>query len=271
VKVDMEKFPCINVVKKDIERCLVVLNLADNVMNEPCSLYFLDRRNNLVVEEIVGKTKLPKFITRVKLKILPTEMGYFYYSLNGIETIIFNLLKNDIKPFDNDIKGSDCYLKVYYEKDDFYSIPVISIELLFLKKLHHKTIDRFYSKMKSEMVLFTSQVGDVDVIDIENSDDFTNLLTVSLYVGCPEFKNEGLLQRKRFTPEQLLEMNHLHGIRPMKLDMDAVVNNRFLSLFDEIRECIDYSVVSQETESSKLNHLINSMFSDSTEEEDLPF
>ena len=80
----MEKFPCINVVKKDIERCLVVLNLADNVMNEPCSLYFLDRRNNLVVEEIVGKTKLPKFITRVKLKILPTEMGYFYYSLKGI-------------------------------------------------------------------------------------------------------------------------------------------------------------------------------------------
>lgn len=266
----MEKYPCINVVKKDIDRCLVVLELADNLMDNPCCIYFLDRRNNLVINEIIEKIKLPKSVTRVKLKILPTEMGYYYYSLNGIETIIFNLLRNDIKPFDNDIKGSDCYLKVYYEKDEFYSIPVISIELLFFKKLHYKTIDRFHSKMKSEMVLFTSQVGEVSVIEIENSDDLFNLLTVNLYVGCPEFKNEGLFLRKRFTPEQLLEMNHLHGVAPMKLDMDAVVNNGFLSLFDEIRECIDYSVVSQSPESSKLNDLINSMFSDS-KEDDLPF
>jgi hypothetical protein len=268
----MEKFPCVNVLKKDLERCLVVVELTENVMENPCSIYFLDRRNNIVVDEIVENTNPPKFVTRVKLKVLPTEIGYMYYSLNGIETIIFNLFRNNIKPFDDDIKGSECYLKVYYEKDEFYSIPVISIELLFLKKLHPKTIDRFYSKMKSEIVLFTSQVGDVDIIEIHNTLDFVNLLNVSLYVGCPVFNNEGLFKRKRFSPEQLLEMNHFHGIPPMKLNMEEVVNNRLLSLFDEIRECIDYSVVSKvEPSQSELNNIINSMLIGTQEEEDLPF
>ena len=266
----MERFPCVNVIKKDIDRCLVVLDLEDNAMESPCALYFLDRRNNLVVEEIFKSTKLPKTITKVKLKVLPTEMGKFYYSFNGIETIIFNLFKNEIKPFDRDIRNSKCYLKVYYEKDEFYSIPVIKLEIIFFKKLHPKTIDRFYQKLSSEMVLFTSQVGDVDVVDVKDKDDFAKHLHIPLIAGCPEFKNEGLFLRKNFTIEQLVEMNHMHGIPPLKLDMSQVVNNRFLTLFDEIREVIDYSQLNAEPTESELNQIINTMFT-SSDNDDLPF
>lgn len=266
----MDRFPCVNVIKKDIERCLVVLDLEDNAMESPCALYFLDRRNNVVVDEILKSTKLPKTITKVKLKVLPTEIGKFYYSFNGIETIIFNLLKNDIKPFDRDIRNSKCYLKVYYEKDEFYSIPVINLEITFFKKLHPKTVDRFYHKMSSEMVLFTSQVGDVVIVDVKDKDDFAEHMHIPLLAGCPEFKNEGLFVRKNFTSEQLAEMNHMHGIPPLKLEMDKVVNNRFHSLFDEIREVIDYSPKNTEPTESELNQIINTMFS-SSEEDDLPF
>jgi hypothetical protein len=52
---------------------------------------------------------------------------------------------------------------------------------------------------------------------------------------------EGLLKSKRFREEQIEEMNHIHGIAPLKLDMDYVVNNSRVALFDDIREAIKLS------------------------------
>jgi hypothetical protein len=113
--------------------------------------------------------------------------------------------------------------------------------MIFMTKLHPKSIDRFWLILQSEIVLFTSAVGDIENVELRTDKDIENLFHVPLYVGCPEFKLEGLLKSKRFREEQIEEMNHIHGIAPLKLDMDYVVNNSRVTLFDDIRESIKLS------------------------------
>ena len=185
--------------------------------------------------------QLPAEVTTIRIQIAPMDSTKFYYALNGIETIIYNLLRNDVKPFEKDIKRGDVYLKVFYEQDGLFTLPVICIEMIFMTKLHPKSVDRFWLMLQSEIVLFTGTVGDVETVELRTDEDIGNLFHVPLYVGCPEFKLEGILKSKRFRQEQIDEMNHIHGISPLKLDMDYVVNNSRVALFDDIRETIKLS------------------------------
>ena len=266
----MKKTSTINISQNDLDRCLAEVELVDNViMCHPCSLFFLDRRNRRILNEI-KPLQLPSEVTTIKLRILPTDMSKFYYSLNGIETIIYNLLRNDVKPFEKDLKRGDVYLKVYYEQDGLFTLPVICIEMIFMKKLHSKTIDRFWLTLQSEIVLFTSSVGDVDNVELKTKQDLENLFHVPLYVGCPEFKMEGLLQRKRFNEEQVEEMNYIHGISPLKLDMDYVVNNSRVALFDDIRDSIKRTRRKKIQNQEDVHDYIVTLFS-KDEIDELPF
>ena len=265
----MNKYPCVKVTRRDIENCLVEVEICDNVMTNPCSIYFLDNRNKVVIDDFVPSI-IPSEVTSIKLKILPNESGKFYYSLNGIETIIYNLFRSDIKPFERDIKSGDVFLKVFYEVDEFHTLPIIGIQIIFLRKLHPKTIERFWVKLQSEIQLFTTHVGDINTIHLKDENDFRNLLNIPLHVGCPEFKLEGLFIRNRFFEHQIDEMNYIHAIPPMKLDMNNIVNNSRVSLFDDIRSSIKSNQKEKETTETKLHDLVNSIFTHD-DGEDLPF
>ena len=265
----MKKTSTINITQNDLDRCLAEVELCDNVMSHPCSLFFLDRRNRRILNEI-KLMQLPAEVTTIKIRILPTEMSKFYYSLNGIETIIYNLLRNDVKPFEKDLKRGDVYLKVYYEQDGLFTLPVICIEMIFMTKLHPKSIDRFWLILQSEIVLFTSAVGDIENVELNSFNDIENLFHVPIYVGCPEFKRQGLLLRKKFNEEQIEEMNYIHGISPMQLDMDYVVNNSRVELFDEIREAIKKSQKEKTQDHEELQDYIITLFS-KDEIDELPF
>lgn len=165
-------------------------------------------------------------------------MTKFYYSLTGLETILFNLFKSNNKPFTEDLKKGEVYLKTYYKRDSFYTLPVLCMDIIFLRKLNSKTIDNLWNILKSEIVLFTGNVGDIEVKNIASDSEFTDYLKIPLLVGQPEFKNAGFLNQKNFSQEQIIEMNYVHGLSLIGLDMYEVINNKYLSIFDEIRECI---------------------------------
>lgn len=234
----MENFPCCKIVKKDYIKCSVELDLVDNPMESPCAMYFLDKRNQVVVEEILEQFRLPITLTAIKLEILPADLTKFYYSFIGLETILYNVFRSDIKPFQDDLKRGQVYLKTYYKRDSFYNLPVLCMDIIFLRKLHSKTIDNLWNKLKTDIVLFTGNVGDIDVRKISSPAEFTDYLKIPLLVGQPHFKNEGLLKQKNFSDEQITEMNYVHAISLIKMKMGEVINNNYLSIFDEIRECI---------------------------------
>ena len=227
----MENFPCCKVVKKDLVKCTVEIDLVDNPMQSPCAMFFLDKRNNIVVEEIVDRFIKPLTLTSIKLEIIPSNMTKFYYSLTGLETILFNLFKSDNK--------------------------------------HGKTIHNLWKILKSDIVLFTGNVGDIEVKNIASDSEFTDYLKIPLLVGQPEFKNEGLLKRKNFSDEQIVEMNYVHGLSLIGLDMYEVINNKYLSIFDEIRECIASDSTNNDLD-TETKDIIDYMFAKNNDEE-LPF
>ena len=266
----MNNFTCSEIVRRDVDRCLLEIELVDNVMESPCSVYVLDRRNNLEIEGITENIKTPMDITCLKIQIIPSDMTKFYYNFLGLETIVYNLFKNNNKPYQDDLKKGDVYLKTYFKKDDFYTIPLLCVDIIFLRKLHTKTIDNLWKVLKSEIPLFTGHVGDIEQKVFYSIPSLKEYLKVPLLIGQPEFKKEGLLKSKNFTSEQIQEMNHVHGITLIKLNMSDVINNKFLSFYHDIRECITSSNRKNEYTQSEVEDVINSIFSRDDDDE-LPF
>ena len=122
-----------------------------------------------------------------------------------------------------------------------YNIPIICIEFYFFKKLLNETIDFLNNTIKNKLIYFTGSVGDINVIDNLTKYKLSRILHKPLIIGQPEFKKEGLLEKYNFSIEQIDEMNYIHGIQITKIDMNIILNNSKLSIFDSIRELINYS------------------------------
>ena len=56
-------------------------------------------------------------------------------------------------------------------------------------------------------------------------------------------------------------MNHVHGITLIKLNMNEVINNKFLSLYDDIRDCITSSQEKDDYSEDEVEDVIKSIFS----------
>ena len=256
----MMNIPRFSVTKLDVDRCMADVDSYDNVMECPCCCYFLDRRNAQVIEQIVESLEpVPESITLLRVPILPTPDNKFYYSFNGIETIIYNLFKTSNKKLIADLKKGETYLKVYYKRDPLFLLPMIMIEIIFFNPLHDKSIDELWKKLKSELLFFTGSVGDIESIPVEEINDIRKVLHVPLLIGQPKFKKEGALLLHRFTNEQLQEMNYNHSIAVSSLSMSEVINNNELSLFEEQKLDIISEIIKEKNE---IDRIVNSMFPD---------
>ena len=269
----LEDFPDLKIVKRDIERGLVEIELVDNVMENPCSVFFLERRNDMIIEEILETEPLPKKLTQIKLKILPTENSKFYYCLLGIETIIFNLLNRiHNKRILDDLKKCKTYFKIYYIKDEMYNIPILCLEFYFFKKLLNETIDHLNNTLRLEIFYFTGFIGEINVIEDITETKLSRILKLPLLIGQPEFKKEGVLKTYNFSEEQIVEMNNIHGITITQLQMEYVLNNSKLSIFDNIREQIKSSNLDLDKYSEDdLHDVIDEIFGKDDNVDYLPF
>jgi len=223
---------------RDAERCMVQVDLClTEVMSCPCCCYFLDKRNSIITEEIVDSIDyLPEKISLIRIPLLPTPANLVYFDYLGVETIIYNLFKSTNKKQIKNLSQGDTYLKVYYKKDPLFTLPIIMIEVIFMKSLNEKAFDALWKTLKTEVLFFTGSVGDIIQIYLDDIEDLTKILHVPLLIGYPEFKMEGVLKTK--TELELLELNYIHSISVQKLKMDEIINNSQLMLFEEQRLCI---------------------------------
>jgi len=269
----LKDFPDLKIVKRDIERGLVEIELVNNVMENPCSLYFLDRTNDLIIDEIVNTTTLPKKITQIKLKILPTEESKYYYSFSGLEGIIFNLFNRIYKKrIQDDLKKCETYFKLYYIKDEMYNVPILCLEFYFFKKLLNETIDYLNNTLRLEIYYFTGFVGEINVIDEITENKLLGILKRPLLIGQPEFKKEGVLKTYNFSEEQIVEMNYIHGFFLTQLQMGYILNNSTLTIFDDIRELIKSSKMNIDNNSEDdIQNVIDDIFGRDDNIDNLPF
>lgn len=269
----MTEISDINLVREDYEKCYYQIELVDNVMEHPCSLFILDKRNYLNVEEIIGLNPLPKQITRIKLEIIPTEENKIYYSFSGIETIIHNLFSNiNKKIIRKNLEKGNTYFKVYYLKDEMYNIPILNLDFIFFNPLLPQTINFLTSKLRVEGLYFTGSIGKIEVINDTTLENLKKILSIPLLVGHPEFKKSGVLKMYDFSPEQIKEMNYIHGVSLIHLPMVKCINNPNISIFDDIRQLIMFEENRLKDKKEKdLDRFIEDLFNQVSEENELPF
>lgn len=230
----------LEVVRRDINSCLSEIDLCDNLMECACCCFYLEKSKELLVNQFLKQENThPKKITRIKIPLYPLPSNRPYFNFNGIETIIYNLLKTEKEKYVGEFKKYKSVLKVYYEKNSLFNLPVIQLEVIFLGRLNDKTIDKLWKSLKEEVLYFTGSVGDIDIIDIHNQENLKELLRIPLLIGCPEFKLNGLLQEHRFSSSQIKEMNYLHTVNITLLDMDKIINNNDFDLFKLQRASIE--------------------------------
>lgn len=274
-----------NVKSLDTKNCLVEIDVCDNVMECVTCSYFLQKRNQVITNEIISsEKKLPKKITRIKIPLLPLPANKPYYSYNGIETIIYNLFRTDNNKHINGLLKYKSVIKVYYEKNSLFNVPIIQIEVIFFGSLHPKSIDELWETLKKDILFFTGSVGDIDKLEISNQAELEKILEIPLLIGCPEFKLEGVFKEHKFSMEQLTEMNYLHLVSPIPLEMNSVINNNTLELFQVQREAIERDELNSTKNQDKyrnddVSNVINALCSKNRNnrnnnldnEDDLPF
>jgi hypothetical protein len=260
----------LNVNRNDINRCEFEVEICDNALECACCCYFLEKHKEQVVDEILeGITKIPKEITRIKIPLLPVPENVPYYSYDGIQTIIYNLFRTDKANQIKHLKKEISYLKVYYEKNSLFTLPIIQIEIIFLGRLHEKTIDELWKTLKAEVLFFTGSVGDITVIDIGGHNHLREIFKIPLLVGYPEFKKTGVLLESRFTDEQTKQMNYLHSFTLYQLIMSRIVNNNTLELFEIQKRAIQNENKKESSYNNEISDydLIRAIFGD---EKDMP-
>lgn len=231
------KFPPI--IHKDIHNCLTTLELCDDIMTCACCCYFLENHKQIVVDKIIDSLDdIPNKITRIKVPLYPLPDNRFYYSFDGLSTIVYNLLKTENAKHKSSVEKHTAFLKIYYEKNSLFNLPVIQIEVIFLGQLKSMSIDEYWKTLKAEVLFFTGSVGDIDIIDVEGVKHLQELFKIPLLFGYPEFKYEGALKDYRFSSEQIKEMNYLHSMQLLPMEMSKVINNNTLELFSPQKEAI---------------------------------
>jgi hypothetical protein len=245
-----------SIIQKDIDNCLVSLEICDEIMTCCCCCYFLEQHKKLVVDEILDSIDdIPNKITRIKVPLYPLPDNRFYYSFDGLSTIVYNLLKTENAKHKSSVEKHTAFLKIYYEKNSLFNLPVIQIEVLFFGKLKSKAIDEYWKTLKAEVLFFTGSVGDIDIIDVEGVNHLQELFRIPLLFGYPEFKYEGALKDYKFSLENIKEMNYLHSMQLLPLEMSKVINNNTLELFAPQKEAIQNEKIKENDNSDGLDSL----------------
>lgn len=263
----MSCFNHIEITRNDNTKCERIVDVCDNVMECIYCLFFLEKHKAVVVDELISELdKIPEEVTTIKVPIFPLPDNKYYYSFNGINTILFNMFKSTKKKHIKNLQNQNAYLKVYYVKNSLFTLPIIQIEIIFLCRLQQKVIDELWKTLKAEVLYFTSAVGEIDVFNIIDYTHLEDLLTIPMIVGHPEFKKEGILQEHRFSSVQIQEMNYLHSFTTKKLEMKSVINNSTIEVFEKQIEAITSENIRKGEDELTNDELIRAIFDDNEEQ-----
>ena len=197
---------------------------------------FLD---NEEIKQNVLNSSLPDVITKLHLRIPPTERFGYFYSYDGISEVITNMLKLDIKSNKQDLRNGDVYLKVYYLKSSLYTLPVLCIDMFFFKELSSNTTDYLKLKIKTDLLVFTNGGGSIEFISDIDLDSLYDILVIPR--SFSSVLNNEILTEYSIVKKVREEMETiLLGLVPiMKLDVRNLFDDPEYSVFEEYKSKID--------------------------------
>jgi hypothetical protein len=238
------------------------IKICDNALEcEYCS-YFLERLNIQVVDDILATIpKLPKEVTFIKTTVFPTPNNVPFYSFYGIEYIVSTLFKNYKWGKGKKSWLNKPYLKLYFEKNSLFTLPILHIEIILLGDIPQANAYNFLEILKFDILNLVGTVGDLDIVKIRDKTHLSQLLKTPLLFGYPEFKLSGILVEHGFTEGQVLELNYLHTYTLQPLDYDSLNNQIALLFLKNQRRVIQEKLQKQQLDDEKIiNEVIKSLF-----------
>jgi len=191
-------------------------------------------QNNLksITDFVIDKS-LPENITRVRIEIPSNRLNvYEYFSYRGVETIILNVFKFNERHIVQDLRNGDVIFRVFYDKDYYYTLPVMFIDVFFLKSLQPETIKVINDNIKTTLLVYTLGKGSIELLSINSVNSILDCFDTKLLIGHPFFNKKDYPFLNSFSEEKVDEMNYFFENPLMKMNMREVLNNPLLSLFD---------------------------------------
>lgn len=219
-----------------------------------------------MLESIKSKDSLS--ITEISLKIIPSREGLRYYSIDNIEMILHSLFKTRSKSMLNDILRSRSFVKVQFVIDKYFLLPVLEVSVYFLHKLKSMTIEMLWRKLKSEILMFTGQIGDVSTYQLNSKSSFGDLLYSAFLVGENQFQKSEQMKSVGIGLNQAFEMDMLHRVGFFELESSwfDFTSSSSEYLFRNYISCLE---MGKDEYESLLDGIMASLFGDN--QESLPF
>jgi len=231
--------------EKALSNGMLEVELIPEVMRDSVhGCFYLQRRNELRIEELIDKLpQIPPRITKIHFEIIPSLDSIHYQSFGGIESIIYFLFLTENVEINKELIKQKVLIKIFYKKERYslYKIPIIVVELIFLGELSERTFDFFGWNLAgvNGFLNYSSQSGDIKYIDITSKNDFENELKIPLLIGQEEFLyQDGLFKHNGYSESQLVELNHIHGIGMIELNMRQIIIDADVNFLDEIRSIL---------------------------------
>ena len=265
--IENEKKDGINQIELNIEP----LAIQDTIFQ----IYKLSDRK---LDYLIEMNTLPCHLTRIKINLIPGDNTQKLYSFNGVETILNTLFTIE----EDEVVGSlmkykNIYLNVSFFKDEFYSIPVMSIEIFFWGRLNSGALQYFEQLLRGDILNLTGVLGEIEVIKIKNSYELKNIMTNEKLNGHPLLTFDEIYRNKNFTTSQIEELNLLMLDEMIELDTKELINHPFLKIYYLRKYKIEHNMreLKLRTYGKIIDELLRESIDENTDDDDdnneLPF
>jgi hypothetical protein len=236
------------------------MTICDDLMNCPECVYSIFKIQEQVVNEIIENyyDDIPLELTRIKISINPSEDNVKHYSFQGIEEIIKQLFNSGENINQKELIEYDIYLKVFFSKNNLYTIPVLTIEIFILKNICDSSLIGFSNFLNANLINLIGGKGTIERIKITHPLLLKKLLGTPLMLGQQPFSLDGIYKTLKFTERQLTEMNHLLGASIIRLNNFQLLIEKEPHPFDEMRSMIFEEKKDKEIR-SKIANLIRNL------------
>ena len=210
------------------------LNLKNNFFEK---LSDLDNEN---IKTNILNSSIPEFITKFSIRIPPTELLCNYYSYEGINQLLSNLLKMENNSQIQDLRNGDVFLKISYSYSSLYTLPLLCLDLFFFKKLSSYTIKDLESKLNTDLLILTRGIGEFVILSNNNQESIFEQLDIPKLSPINSLGINELYKEYKISNKVIEEIESIFfGLIPIiKVDIRCLYKDPHFSLFTNYEEII---------------------------------
>jgi hypothetical protein len=241
-------------------------------------LYSIELLKKGIENSILEKEgKLPANITKVTIPVIPLPDNKYYYSIHGVNTILYNLFKTEKREQVKYLGSRTAYFKLAFVKSSLFTIPILNIEILFFEHLNSKCTNELWKALKSHIIFFTGSVGDIVRLSFKTKNELKDIIQTPSILEYPGPDSNKIFRNLLFTDEQINEIKYFKSFPLTKVDLKDFINNTVYDVFQGGFDLFEEQQPYRDESEVSLDEIVSDIFSrqeaikESVNDIDLPY